>query len=82
MSTTWYEVPIRYSWRITPVLVTRESATAIWVEGRRKQKSTNYETYVPTMEEAKKLMRDRCERTIARMKVDLSEAENALCLLQ
>lgn len=76
--TTWYETPNAYGWDITPVEVEKETENFIWIGKSRRAKSSAYDTYYPTLKEAKKHLLERCERTIEDLKEDLEEAEEAL----
>jgi hypothetical protein len=75
---TWYEVPNRYGWHIRPLEVTKFTNQSVWVGKHRRARSSYDDEIVPTLEEARTLLRDRCERTIKALRYQLEEAEAAL----
>ena len=73
-------VPKNFSWdiRIVPVEVERETDACIWINGRRSLKSSSYESYYNSWEDARLAIQTQAEGEIARLQDRLRQYEDAL----
>lgn len=74
MTETWYRVRSGMPMKIEPIAAERSSASNIWVDGRKRVKSTTFEAYFPTWALAHAHLLERAEREAfaARRGLDLA----------
>jgi hypothetical protein len=60
---------------IEPVQVEKETASSVWINGRRNAKRTSYENYFDTWEEAKEFLTEYAENMLATARRSLETAQ-------
>lgn len=78
--TTKFEVE-GYGWshgRISPIQITRETDTSVWVGSRRHAKRTEYRCFFDTWEEAHAFLMQRAEIRLTHARRSLQNAQDIL----
>ena len=76
---TWYRVDVRYGYGIEPVDIKNVTPNCVvFPNGRRVSKESAYDKYVPTLEEAKEIIKNRCIRAIDYHRKELETAQQKL----
>jgi hypothetical protein len=63
---------------IEPVEVEKETASSVWINGRRNNKRSGYDSYFDTWEEAKAYLLEQAERKVAGRRRSLEAANGEL----
>jgi hypothetical protein len=73
-----YKANIGYTPRVEIVECERETASCVWINGRKSNKRSSYENFFDTFEEAKQCCIDDCEKTVASARHRLEGATGRL----
>lgn len=72
-------IKFKTSWnRIERIEIERESASCVWVNGRKRAKHTSWESYFNSFEEAKASLVQEAEEEVESAKADLQRARSKL----
>lgn len=64
--------------RIDEVIIEKETASSVWINGSRQAKRANYTNYFDTREQAKKALCNAQENRCNSLKRQLEKAEDSL----
>ena len=77
MSETWFKT---YRWRngIEAVQVERHTDASVWMKGRKRARSGQYENYFQSWDDARNYLMDRAESHVLSLKRQLESAQGEL----